>query len=160
MPSGAQPHSRNQKHGMSKGQKVGLIGGALAAFGAFLPWFKISILATSLTVRGIDKDGVFTLIAAIVAVLIIYLYWSNSGKLLAGLMGLFIAGVGFVYITNPLAGVQTSAFQRALLKGAIQIGSGLYLTLIGGIGILIASVYNYLNAPEKRPIEELDPANR
>lgn len=117
-------------------------GVAIAALGAFLPWISMEALATSVSVVGIDRDGRFTIAAALIAGLIAWAgnegRWAKLGSVLVFLLGGFVAFLGGMYIYDPLIGVPPEEFNRPEL---VQIGTGLYATLIGGALIAAGPVY-------------------
>lgn len=128
---------------LSTGRKVGLGGCVLATLGAFLPWFSITFFGSSLSVRGIDRDGKFTLLAGVIAAAVFYAYWKPNYAKVTGLLGLFIGGLGLLYIFDPLIGASVSSDQEAFARSAINIGVGLYFTAAGGIAVAFGSYMEY-----------------
>ncbi|WP_232703307.1 hypothetical protein [Halobacterium wangiae] len=121
----------------SQGEKVALGGAGLAAVGAFLPWIKLGQLGS---MNGLDGDGTYTLIFAVVAVgIIVVRNWERIDKGAVAVLGLLTLGIGALYITDPAAGTnlgQAGAFGEAIAE-ALQPGMGLYVTALGGLGMLV-----------------------
>lgn len=105
--------------------------------GAFLPWFSVTVLGTTVTVAGIDRDGVFTLIVAVLVLGFALAHWTNRTRQASIVLGALVAGLSALYISDPYAfsGSETTQLQR----NAINIGFGLYLTFLSGIGVAAAA---------------------
>lgn len=113
-----------------------LVGGGLAAIAAFLPWAKVSVLFLTATQNGIDGDGVMTLVGGAMVVMfsIIQLVgrarndkWPYVVNLVAALGITSVAGYDWVDIANNGADL-------------VEPGSGLYLTAIAGVVVLVGSI--------------------
>jgi uncharacterized protein DUF2510 len=113
-----------------------LVGGGLAAIAAFLPWAKATVLFFTATQNGIDGDGVKTLIGGAFVVLFSLIQllgharndkWPYVVNLVAALGITSIAGYDLVDIANNGADL-------------VEPGSGLYLTAIAGVIVLVGSV--------------------
>jgi len=74
----------------------------------FLPWILVSLPPLiAETVNGFDTDnGMVTLIVAIVVGAAIAWQWARSTQKLSVMGGLVAAGLGLMYISNPLADVE------------------------------------------------------
>lgn len=127
------------------GQRVAIAGAALAGIGAFLPWFSASTVGTTVEVVGIDRDGIYTFVFSIIAAAVAWRYggrerWGRLSALGVVALGGFTAFLGGIYIYDPWFG---SEAPRQAVQDAVQIGLGLYLTLIGGVLMTLAPVYDY-----------------
>lgn len=103
-----------------------LIGSIVSAIvGSFLPWVTVF----GVTVYGVEGDGILTLILAIIAAAVGY-YWNfNKRAAIAGaIAGLLIVLIALFSVT-----------------GAAAIG--VYLTLLGGIGMLLTGTSMYRKLP-------------
>jgi len=115
---------------------LGGISGFLCFIGAFLPWVTASIVH----VDGVDGDGKFTLLFSLIALGLLYLginrtkkNWTNMGIIL---MGVLIAFIG-LNVSNNIAAIETtSSFV------ATKVGTGTYLTIVGGIGLVFSALWN------------------
>jgi hypothetical protein len=122
--------------GFTTGQKVVFVGAAVTVVGAFLPW--ISVLGASKS--GIDADGVFTLVFGLLAAGGTVVRWGKWAKVGVAVLGVLTAGIGLLYIADPLAGTEAaSQFARM----AVDPGLGLYVTALGGVGILAGPLVDY-----------------
>lgn len=119
---------------------LGVISALLILIGAFLPWATASTIFGSVSVSGIDRDGMITFILSVMAIGVIYygrqrLKRKNSG------VGLLI--VGFIIVIIALVdGVGVAEISKDIDIAYIQIGIGLYLTGIGGFGLIISGIWN------------------
>lgn len=116
------------------GQQLAIGGSGAAAIGAFLPWVKVSILGQTASQNGIDGDGTITLALALVAAgVIVVRNWEKVDKAAVLVAGLVTAGIGVMYIMDPASGTSASG---TMMESAFSPGIGLYLTALGGIGML------------------------
>ncbi|MDL0127048.1 zinc ribbon domain-containing protein [Halobacterium salinarum] len=106
--------------------------------GAFLPWFSVTVLGTTVTVSGTERDGIFTLLIAILIIGLAVARWTKRTRQASIVLGALITGLCVLYISDPYALSSTDTTQ--LQENAINIGIGLYLTLVSGLGI-VASAY-------------------
>lgn len=127
--------------GYSTGQKALFAGAAIAAIGALLPWVTISVLGTTASMNGIEGDGVFTLVLALLAGGIGLVRWGRVAKTSVGVIGVLVLLVGFYYISDPLTGAEfTSSQSEQIARNAARPGIGLYMTAAGGLAILAGAV--------------------
>lgn len=103
-------------------QKKGIFIAAIGAIlGALLPWYSVF----GVTVFGFEGDGILSLIVA--ALVLAYLWYSDNTKrsMLAGIGGgAVISLIAFYHVTGISA-------------------MGVYVTLLAGIGMLVAGVSGY-----------------
>lgn len=128
----------DQSTGFTTGQKVVFAGAAVTVVGAFLPWITIGGLGVSKS--GIDADGVLTLAFGLVAGGGAVVRWGRWARVAVAALGLLTAGIGVVYIADPLAG---SGVTSQLARAAIEPASGLYVTALGGIVMLAGPLLDY-----------------
>jgi hypothetical protein len=125
------------------GKRLVIAGAALAAIGAFLPWFSASAVGTTVEVTGVERDGVFTLVFAVAAGAVGWYYgdrsWGSWPPIGVVVLGGLIAFFGGVYIYDPWIGQEAP---REEVQNAVQIVAGLYSTLIGGAMITAGPVYD------------------
>jgi hypothetical protein len=120
---------------------VAVFGGAgLLVLGSFLPWVKASIGILSAEKAGIDGDGVFTLGLGVVAVLVFALMKSQPGRVLTLVAGLLASAVALYDIVD----VNNKAAELSSRSGPFQIeasvGIGLWLSLVGGVAVVIGAI--------------------
>jgi len=125
----------------SRGEQLAIGSAAVVVIAAFLPWISASILGTSVTVNGIDGDGVITLGMAVVAgVLVVARQWDRINRALVGVLGGLIAALALYYVVDPTTGIEGGDVAAELAREAVSPGIGLYLTALGGVGLVIAAV--------------------
>lgn len=108
---------------------VGLVSAVLAAFGAVFPWITAEIAGRAAS-TGIDAFDILSLGFAIVAIGLVLLGGFESREPIGIIgYGLVIAGIGL--------------WQLFVLGGTADPGFGLYLTLIGAVGLLAAGLWGY-----------------
>lgn len=121
------------------GAALRILGGAvLAIVGAFLPWVSGGIRAgpadISLSVAGVGSMlGMFTLVAAVFAIGIT-LAFNQSRRTFAGISiaGLFVLLIGLMKFID--------------LNGFAGAGVGLYVSILGGLAMTAAGIFEYRGA--------------
>jgi hypothetical protein len=117
------------------GEIVTIISSVLLILGPFLPWVKAGWISYS----GLEKDGMFTAIIGLVIVII--LLCKKSPKLFIIITGFLSALVSFVDLANAYSIISNyeTAMQGNMFAGLVQmqIGSGLYLTFLASIGLIV-----------------------
>jgi len=123
--------------GVPQKKLIAAIGAVLIAVGALLPWISVSIF--DLTRRGIDADGTITFAGSlIILVLVLFTKWGRKNRLLSLVIGVLVALISLLYIIDPLFGVQVP--DEDIARGVIDIGSGLYVTLLGSILVVFSTI--------------------
>jgi hypothetical protein len=122
----------------------------LAVAGSFLPWAQA--LGGLLKANGTDGDGIITLVVALIGGALglgltftrkeIIAYWAGLGVFLCGGV---IAAVA-AYDLNNLTDVIEEVERESELDLGLSAGSGLYLTLVAGIAMALASILAMLTA--------------
>lgn len=140
----------------STGKKLAFAGGVLVIVGAFLPWLSVQALGTTMSSSGIEGDGIFTLLLAIITVVVIGRSNLHSwgGKTWVGviLIGSLVTLLALVYIIDPWAFADVNPTEEERLF--IEIGAGLYLTALGGFMMFIGPLYD--DGADEVDLEELD----
>ncbi len=102
--------------------KVVLIGAILIIIGSMLPWGT----AFGYEVSGLEGDGVYTLILGIVSIILLALVsWESGNKIGQPILGIIV----IVIAGNVFLDVRDISF--------FSVGIGLYLTIMGGIILLL-----------------------
>jgi hypothetical protein len=107
--------------------------------GAFMPWVTLGLLHAS----GTDGDGVITLILAILAGVLILVTANNVRPGLAFVViifGVLVTAVAGYDMANIQDKIHSSG--NAFVSSA-SVGSGLYVTLLGGIGLAVGGVLGF-----------------
>lgn len=136
------------------GQKLGFAGSTLAITGSFLPWLHADILDFQFTIHGIDKTGKYTLGLALLASLLLYLQWTDTGQLVTAAAGSLITIIGLLHILDPRISLAT-----AVTRTAVTTGPGAYFTAAGGLCILYSAAHDYYDSEgdPSTPITTLRP---
>ena len=117
------------------GEIVAMISSALLILGAFLPWVKAGWISYS----GLQKDGMFTAIIGLVIGII--LLCKKAPKVFIIIAGFLSALVSFVDLANAYSIISNyeTSMQGNMFAGLVQmqIGSGLYLTFLASIGLIV-----------------------
>lgn len=118
---------------------LGAICGFICFISAFLPWASVRSGFGEVSVNGIERDGIITLIFSLITIGLLYLGTRRTKKNVtnAGMvvMGFLITIIGVVDGAN-VSGIDSSSYVN------IGVGIGLYLTLLGGIGIVVSGIWN------------------
>lgn len=121
---------------LTTAEKVAGAGGVLAAVGTFLPWMTASFFGSTLTVQGVDGDGVYVLVLAAIAVGIVAVRdWEQSDKYGVTLCGLLMTLIAGMYVVDPTASISGQGSELA--RNLINPGVGLYLSALGSVGTLV-----------------------
>ena len=126
------------RSGFTTGQKVGFAGVATAAVGAFLPWLSVTALGATATKQGIDGDGSITLVLSLIAGALLFAKYEGNYRWLSVVLGGVVALVALVYINDPLAG----ATAPSGVAVDVSVGSGVYLTALGGVLLVGGPLYD------------------
>lgn len=115
-------------------EKLGLAGAVLTGIAAFLPWVTAGVQAGPVDVdtsaSGIEGLGILTLLLAVLAVAtVMVLNEKRRDSIVLAASGIVVMLVGLWKILS--------------LGGAASPGIGLYLTVLGGAGILVAGLWDY-----------------
>jgi len=118
---------------------IGLVGAAVAVVAAFLPWVTAAVdagpVGSAVIATGIEGIGVFTLLLAGIAGLVILMPGiGNNGPVATGLTGVAVVLVGVRVITA--------------LPAPASPGTGLYLTVVGGLALAIGGSLEYASQSE------------
>ncbi len=136
---------QSQTGRFNRSEQIALGSATVAALGAFLPWVTVSILGRSATVSGIDGDGVFTLVMTVAAgILVLVRSWDRINKIAITGLGVLTAGFAVMYIVDPAFGFEGSGPMAEAAQEALSPGMGLYVTLLGGVGLVVAGVLDRL----------------
>ncbi|WP_146240437.1 hypothetical protein [Williamsia limnetica] len=127
---------------------IGLVIGVFAvlvAIAAFLPWISGTISESGLGGDGDgSNDGVLTLVLAVIAgifgVVSVLINKRSALHLTAGIVavvtGLLVALIAIIDIADVMDAKDTGE----VLGITVDVGIGLWLTLVGGIGLVIAGI--------------------
>lgn len=139
--------------GVDTGGIVVAISTVVLVAAAFLAWATASAFGATSSINGIELfsegsqifNGVVTILLGLVASVLVLAAPDNEGAtIVAAILGLLVVLVGLAFIFAP-----QTAFGD-LLGGAVDIGLaemgiGVYLTILGGIGVLAGGAYSYAN---------------
>lgn len=114
----------------SKSNMIVVIASALVVIGAFLTWATVSGFGQSESATGLDEDGTITLIIGI-ATIGAALFLKGRNRMIAVLIG---GALVTLIAVIDVVDVMTAADDFEGLEASV--GIGLWLTLLGGIGIL------------------------
>lgn len=118
---------------LTDGEKIGIIGAILTFIGSLLPWATWG----AFTVSGINGDGMFTLLFSVIAAgLILFRTWDLKN-------GLATMGLGILSFFIPIYDAQNlTQMASGPLGTTVEAGMGLYLTIIGGVILVVAGLYD------------------
>lgn len=123
----------------SRAEVLGLVSAIVAGIATFLPWVTAGVEAgpvdVSASSTGIEGLGLLTLVLAVVAVAVVLLMsWEEQASLATGIVGVIIGVVAIWKIID--------------INGAASPGIGLYLTVLGGLGLVVAGIWGYQSESE------------
>jgi hypothetical protein len=116
-----------------------LVGAALLALGAFLPWAEASSAHASFSSAGIDGDGAFTLFAAIVGVVVLIVV--RRPALAGGLVIVAAAAAGIVAVHSAVdLADKASRLESVRPDVSAGVGIGVWLSIAGAVVALVGGV--------------------
>jgi zinc-ribbon domain len=116
----------------------------LSIVGSFLPWFEESADRNTQTLDGLDHHGVWiTVVAVAVAISVLGLLLDTRSN--RWLLAVALLGGTMIIATSANDWVQ---YER-LFEGAFDPREGLYLVLIGGVVIVLASIATFFAAGQE-----------
>lgn len=118
---------------------------------AFLAWATASAFGETGALNGIDLfsdgspvfNGVVTVLLGLVATVLVLAAPDNAAAtIIAAVLGLLVVLIGLAFLVAP----QTA--YGDLLGGAIDVGFaetgvGVFVTILGGVGVVAGGVYSY-----------------
>lgn len=121
----------------SSPEMLGLLSAVVAGLAAFLPWVTTGVDAGPVDVNtsstGIEGLGLLTLALAIVAIgVILIMDWEGQGTVGTGIIGAVVTIVAVWKVVD--------------IDGAVSPGIGLYLTVVAGLGLVVAGAWGYQTA--------------
>jgi hypothetical protein len=141
---------------------IGIAASALAFVGSVLPWVTLDLDGESTNAKGWEGDGMFTLIAALVAAGLFVaakVTKKSVAAAAAALPGLVILVFGILNVVSSERIIRTKLEDEApgapaeqidaLVKAGAEVAStgfGLWLVLIGGLGALACAAMAGLKA--------------
>jgi len=122
---------------LGAGRMAGLAGSVLVVLGALLPWASV----LGMSVSGTDGDGMITLVIAVLAGL--FLFIKKIPIWIPLILGVVVCGIGgydMYSMLSSTSGPDMAAAEELLGDLSVSIGIGLYLTILGGLGVIVGSV--------------------
>jgi hypothetical protein len=132
---------------------VGIVLGVIIIVATFLPWATVSFLGESLTVTGMQGDGIISLIAGVVYIIMLFLANKKMlWKIIGAVFGFIVALIGL----NDLIQLKNSASSTlGELSSMVSVGIGVWLVLICGI---LATIVIFLIKPDDTAKPPVTPA--
>ena len=138
---------------MNSSQNAGVkLFGAIAAIvtgvSVFVPFYKISILGSTISIDLMDMKKIWLIVLIIAAAgLIFTLAGVYALTALCGLGGLGVFIYLYFELDHLVSGSDLADFVSMIAKNILQKDAGFYMLLAGSIGLLIAGI---LGAVQKR----------
>lgn len=143
--------TRTDSVGVDAGGIVVAASTVVLVIAAFLAWATASAFGETGALNGIDLfsdgspifNGVVTVLLGVIATILVLAAPDNEATTIIGaVLGLLVVLIGLAFLVVP----QTA--YGDLLGGAIDLGFadsgiGVYLTILGGVGVLAGGVYSY-----------------
>jgi hypothetical protein len=110
--------------------------GIIIIIATFFPWATISFLGESITITGIQGDGIISLIAAVIYIFMLFLaekelFWKITGMVFS----IIIAMIGLYDFIQLKKGPPESLGE---LKSTVEVEIGIWLVMICGVlGIIV-----------------------
>ena len=128
------------------------IGGVLVVIGTYLPWIEVKTILGDFELQGLGywEDATQLLVLGIVAIVLAAIYGLVEGSAVGLALILGVLGVWVVVVTGYILVNTNEAISPDGALLVAQVGSGLYVALVGGV---ILAIFGLLGAvaPSKRP---------
>lgn len=142
--------------GRSREVQAAYGGGILVVIAAFLPWLGAQVLATSVSVTGVQGgDGVITLVLAAVPLTVAAWRWNRYSQAFVALGGAAVTLLAGSYIVSPLWNIDLSQYpptQQRIIRRAWGPKIGLYLTVLGGLLMVGGILWAIWRARQRRSL--------
>jgi hypothetical protein len=124
---------------MSTPKNLTFISALLLAIGAFMPWAVITslFLGISRSISGVETDGIFSGVGGFILLLVAFGIKGTPGKSYS-LFGFIISLLCFLLLISKIFSVNQLAAQGNDV--VINIGAGLYLSILGSMLGMFASL--------------------
>ena len=132
-----------------------LVGSAVAmAVGAVAPWARVFGLGVS----GVDGDGRYVLIAAVIAGAMLAVHdrqggrsrWPTIAVALMGIIGLAVAGMDVAQIVG--GGPEAQQAKAFFGRGVVALGWGLVVTALASVSLALAAMWGLAAGPQRPPM--------
>lgn len=139
--------------GVGTGGIVVAISTVVLVVATVLAWATASALGQTGSINGIDLftdgspifNGVVTVLLGLVATVLVLAAPDNEGATIgAAVLGLLVLLIGLAFVAAPQT-AYGDFLGGAVDFGLVETGIGVYLTILGGIGVLAGGVYSYAN---------------
>lgn len=120
---------------------IGVGAALLVIVGSILPWAKVNVLLLGeQTISGVQGgDGAMTLFLALVSAGLCAYYVLGRGRGVGRCIAITLIGA-LVAVTAIADIINVQRVAREAFLAEVKVGEGLYVTLLGGIGIGLAGV--------------------
>lgn len=141
------------------GGSIVVVGALVAIIGSLLPWARIEGSFLNASKSGTQGDGVLTLIAGVIIIvmgaLMLALEQSTFASVIAVLGGLGCAAVAvldLVDLTGRMSGLSTEYV-------TLKAGEGIYMVLVAGIIVMVGSIVGLIGSINKgkKPVSAAAP---
>lgn len=133
---------------MNQGRQITLLGATALVIGALLPWVTATSIFGSISINGYEGDGIITGGIGLLILISALLTKGKAGKRysVAGtIFGAIVALLVFWEISNVNLAAENADYVRA------SVGSGLYLSMIGAILVVIGGLQRLSPEPTPSP---------
>ncbi|MBD3360613.1 hypothetical protein GF366_02300 [Candidatus Peregrinibacteria bacterium] len=129
------------------GRLIGMASAVVLVIAAFLPWGETGFF----TVTGIDGDGIITIGIAVVAFVMLAI--QKVPLWITIILGVLAAAIGIIDFMEMSSASEELALDMAGDEFAesiqITVGSGLYLTILAGVGLIAGPIVGYIQKRKK-----------
>jgi len=125
-------------------EALGIISGLLCIAGAFLPWLVKSYFFSpegTVYTGGIERYGLYTLVLAVIAIILLIIGMRRTDKKITNI-GIILLGLLIISIA-AVDGYDITGLVKGEANMSADIGIGLYLTAVTGIGLILSGIWNF-----------------
>ena len=120
---------------------IAIVSIAIIIIGAVFPWGH----TMDFSVKGFEGDGILTIGIGLVALAVIFVKRKpNAVTFVLGMAALMIGTIDFYGMTNANDGLNLTVANSSVAEMVkISIGTGLYLTIFGALGLVAGCILAY-----------------
>ncbi|HEX6417232.1 MAG TPA: hypothetical protein VFZ77_02005 [Acidimicrobiales bacterium] len=118
-----------------------VVGTAVVAIGALLPWATVNAGLVSVSKAGTDGDGVITLLLALVVGGLVLAKWKAGLSRAVVIVSLVLGAIVLAVATYDAIDVASTVEESEFVEVRASVGIGLWLTLVGRIAMIAGAIW-------------------
>ena len=126
-------------------QIVVAIAAVIQVIACFLPFATVSVLGFSQSITWVDGDGIFAIILAVLAAVMVFL--NRNVTYIIAMVAAAINAILIIY--DGFIGYASQMSELGDYRGMVTRGAGIYIFIIGAIAMLVGTVLLFVKEREQ-----------